>query len=277
MRNVCKGCLVGLAGMLLFSSVASSQTREPNKPIRADEGKTVVDQLSKNGSGGPAPRQDITGSWAGPASPKENPVPPMTVWGEEQFRAHKSHTHYSEAESNDPMKYCDPLGFPRDMLYQTRGIAFAPMPGRMIQLSQFNRVWREIWTDGRQLPKNVGGRSADAPDPRWYGYSVGHWEGDYTFVVGTVGSDERSWLDTAGHPHSVDMHAQERYTRLDHNTLEVTITIDDPKAYTKPFVITTSHFKWIPNQELREEICVPSLMQEYLNVIGDPAGDSTGK
>ena len=56
MRNVCKGCLVGLAGMLLFSSVASSQTREPNKPIRADEGKTVVDQLSKNGSGGPAPR-----------------------------------------------------------------------------------------------------------------------------------------------------------------------------------------------------------------------------
>ncbi len=96
-------------------------------------------------------------------------------------------------------------------------------------------------------------------------------------MVDTVGSDDRSWLDTAGHPHSVDMHAQERYTRLDHNTLEVAITIDDPKAYTKPFVITTSHFKWIPNQELREEICVPSLMQEYLNVIGDPAGDSTGK
>jgi hypothetical protein len=263
--------------MLLFSSVASSQTREPNKPIRADEGKTVVDQLSKNGSGGPAPRQDITGSWAGPASPKENPVPPMTAWGEEQFRAHKSHSQYSEAESNDPMKYCDPLGFPRDMLYQTRGIAFAPMPGRMIQLSQFNRVWREIWTDGRQLPKNVGGRSADAPDPRWYGYSVGRWEGDYTFVVDTIGSDERSWLDTAGHPHSIDMHVQERYTRLDHNTLEVTITVDDSKAYTKPFAITTSHFKWIPNQELREEICVPSLMQEYLNVIGDPAGDSTGK
>ncbi|PYU18041.1 MAG: hypothetical protein DMG32_26700 [Acidobacteria bacterium] len=269
--------MVGLAGMLLFSSVASSQTREPNKPIRADEGKTVVDQLSKNGSGGPAPRQDITGSWAGPASPKENPVPPMTVWGEEQFRAHKSHSHYSEAESNDPMKYCDPLGFPRDMLYQTRGIAFAPMPGRMIQLSQFNRVWREIWTDGRQLPKNVGGRSPDAPDPRWYGYSVGRWEGDYTFVVDTIGSDERSWLDTAGHPHSIDMRVQERYTRLDHNTLEVTITVDDSKAYTKPFAITTSHFKWIPNQELREEICVPSLMQEYLNVIGDPAGDSTGK
>jgi hypothetical protein len=201
----------------------------------------------------------------------------MTAWGQEQFRAHKGHSQYSEAESNDPMKYCDPLGFPRDMLYQTRGIAFAPMPDRVLQLSQFNRVWREIWTDGRELPKNVGGRPADAPDPRWYGYSVGRWDGDYSFVVDTVGSDDRSWLDTAGHPHSVDMRVQERYTRLDHNTLEMTITIDDPKTYTKPFVITTSQFKWIPNQELREEICVPSLMQEYLNIIGDPAGESSTK
>ena len=128
------------------------------------------------------------------------------------------------------------------------------MPGRMLELFQYNRVWREIWTDGRELPKNVGGRAADAPDPRWYGYSVGQWDGDYSFVVDTVGSDDRSWLDTAGHPHSVDMRVQERYTRLNHNTLEMTITIDDPKAYTKPFVITTSQFKWIPNQELREEI-----------------------
>ena len=73
------------------------------------------------------------------------------------------------------------------------------------------------------------------------------------------------------------MKVQERYTRLDHNTLEVSITVDDPKAYTKPFVITTSRFKWIPNQQLREEICVPSVMREYLNIIGDPAGDSSGK
>jgi len=201
----------------------------------------------------------------------------MTAWWEEQFRTHKSHSRYSEAESNDPMKYCDPLGFPRDMIYQTRGIAFSPMPGRMIQLSQFNRVWRDIWTDGRKLPENVGGRSADAPDPRWYGYSAGRWDGDYTFVVDTVGSDPRSWLDTAGHPHSIDMHVQERYTRVDHNSLEASITVDDPKAYTKPFVIATSHLKWIPNQEVPEEICVPSLMQEYLNVIGDPAGDGLDK
>jgi len=276
MSHIAKNCIV-VAGVLLFPSYAWSQTREANKPIRADDGKTLVDQLNKNGGGGPAPRHDITGFWAGPPSPKENQVPAMTAWGQEQFRSHKGHSQYSEAESNDPMKFCDPLGFPRDMLYQTRGIAFAPMADRMLQLSQFNRVWREIWTDGRELPKNVGARSADAPDPRWYGYSVGRWDGDYTFVVDTVGSDDRSWLDTAGHPHSIDMRVQERYTRLDRNTLEMTITIDDPKAYTKPFVITTSRFKWIPKQELREEICVPSLMQEYLNIIGDPAGASSVK
>jgi hypothetical protein len=276
MLNVTKGC-IALAALLFLSSYSLSQTRQPNKPIRADGGKTLVDQFSKNGTGGPAPRHDITGFWAGPPSPKENEVPPMTAWGQEQFKTHKGHSQYSEAESNDPMKFCDPLGFPRDMLYQTRGVAFAPMADRMLQLSQFNRIWREIWTDGRELPKNVGGRSADATDPRWYGYSVGRWDGDYSFVVDTVGSDDRSWLDTAGHPHSIDMRVQERYTRLNHNTLEMTITVDDPKTYTKPFVITTSQFKWIPNQELREEICVPSLMQEYLSIIGDPAGESSAK
>src|SRR5436853_49174 len=161
--------------------------------------------------------------WTGPITAKLNPVPPMTPWGQEQFRSHKNHSQYSEAESNDPMKYCDPMGFPRDMLYDNRGFAFAPMPGKVLQAFQFNRVWREIWTDGRELPKNVGGRSADAADPRWYGYSVGHWEGDYTFVVDTVGSDERTWLDSVGHPHSIDMYVQERYKRVDHNTLEMTM------------------------------------------------------
>lgn len=277
MRNLLNGCVIGLAGVLLFSSYAWSQNRQANQPIRADDGKTLYDKASSTGSGGPAPRQELTGFWAGLISAKLNPAPPMTAWGQEQFRSHKSHSQYSEAESNDPMKYCDPMGFPRDMLYDNRGFAFASMPGKMLQVFQFNRVWREIWTDGRELPKNVGGRSADAADPRWYGYSVGHWEGDTTLVVDTVGSDERTWLDAVGHPHSIDMRVQERYTRVDHNTLEMTMTIDDPKTYTKPFVITNARFRWLPNQDLVEEICVPSLMQEYLSIIADPASTPPGK
>jgi hypothetical protein len=131
--------------------------------------------------------------------------------------------------------------------------------------------------DGRELPKNVGAKGG--PDPTWYGYSVGHWDGDYTLVVETAGTDDRSWIDRRGYPHSVDMRAVERYTRVDHNTLELTLTIDDPKIYTKPFVAATNRFKWIPNQEDEEQMCVPSEAIEYMKVIGVPANQDqvTGK
>jgi hypothetical protein len=274
--RVPEGCIVGLAAVLLFSPFALSQTREPNR----NQSGGISDQYNKlasTGSGGAAPKRDLTGFWAGPAAQKINAVPPMTPWGEEQFRGHKDESRYVVAESNDPIKKCDPLGFPRDMVFQTRGIAIAQMSDRMLELFQYNQVWREIWTDGRQLPKNFGARTADAPDAHWYGYSVGHWDGDFSFVVDSVGSDERSWLDQAGHPHSVEMKVQERYTRVDHNNLDVTITIDDPKAYTKPFVISTSHFRWIPQQDFEEEICAPSVMAEYLKVIADPAAKGSGK
>lgn len=272
MLNVLKGCMA-LTAMLVFSPYGWSQTRQSGQSTRADTGKTMIDQLSKNGGGGPAPRRDLNGFWAGPSSARLNEVPPMTPWGEEQFRTRKNHGQYSEAESNDPLKSCDPLGFPRNMLNLIRGIGFSQMPDRIILLSQYNRVWREIWTDGRQLPKDVGGTADDSPDPRWYGYSVGHWEGDYTFIVDSVGADERAWMDQTGHPHSIDMRVQERYTRLDHNSLELTVTIDDPKTYTKPFMITRTQFKWLPKQEIREELCVPSLMAEYLKTVAEPASD----
>ena len=266
MRNLLKGCVVSLAGALVVSPHALAQTSpQPNR-----SSSSLYNKLG-NETGGPAPRRDLTGFWAGLVVPKLNEVPPLTPWGQEQFRLHKSTWEFSVAESNDPVKSCDPLGFPRNMLFMTRGIAFTQMPGRLLQLFQYDRLWREIWTDGRELPKNVGGNSADSPDPRWYGYSVGHWEGDYTFVVDTVGSDERSWLDNVGHPHSIDLRVQERYTRVDHNDLEVTITINDPKTYTKPFVITKSSFKWIPRQDFEEQLCVPSEEAEYQKLIGDPA------
>jgi hypothetical protein len=277
MRNLPKGCIVALAGLLLFFSQAKAQTPQPQDSRKAPGGAgygygagSLEEKLKDTGSGGPAPRKDIIGFWAGPASAKLNPVAPMTPWGQQQFSAHKNQSQYPVAESNDPIKTCDPLGFPRNAVYQSRGVAFAQMPGRMLVLSDFSRVWREIWTDGRELPKNVGADSPDAPDPRWYGYSVGHWDGDYTFVVDTVGTNDRTWLDSPGHPHSADLRVQERYTRLDHNTLQLTLTIDDPKAYTNSFVLTDQIFRWIPEQEFDEQICVPSDMLEYLKIIANP-------
>src|SRR5580658_10197239 len=100
-------------------------------------------------------------------------------------------------------------------------MAIVQTPTRMLWWNQFYTVFRTIWTDGRELPKD--------PIPRYYGYSVGRWVDDYTFVVETVGLDERTWLDNAGRPHSSELKVEERYHRIDHDNVELTVTIDDPK------------------------------------------------
>jgi hypothetical protein len=98
----------------------------------------------------------------------------------------------------------------------------------VLALHMWERRWRVIWTDGRALPED--------PDPRWYGYSVGRWEDDYTFVVTSNGTDERTWLDNAGNPHSDQLRVEERWHRVSETRLELTVTINDPKTYTRPWV-----------------------------------------
>ncbi len=90
-------------------------------------------------------------------------------------------------------------------------------------------------------------------------------------MIDTVGSNDQSWIDTAGHPHSVDAHIQERYTRRDHNHIDFTVTVDDPKIYTKPFVLAKNEYRWVPDQESEEQFCVPSEMLQYTNIITQPA------
>lgn len=238
---------------------------------------------AKKAPAGPAPKHDISGVWAGPVIPHREPVAPMTAWGQEIFNQAKPFGGLADRSvgvgaSNDPMITCDPLGFPRNVLWETRGLEFEQTPNKMLELFQYQRVWREIWTDGRPLPSNVGDDSnSNAPDPRWYGYSIGHWSDDYTFVIETTGLDERSWVDESGHPHSVSAHVEERYRRVDHDTLELTVTIDDPKAYTKPFEILKQNFHWNPKQEFEEQMCVPSEAEEYMKVIAAPAAKSEQK
>jgi hypothetical protein len=95
-------------------------------------------------------------------------------------------------------------------------------------------------------------------------------------VTETVGMDERTWLDALGDPHSVGMKVEERYRRVDHDNLELVTTIDDPKAYVKPFTTKPWIMKWNPKKELEEQMCVPSEAQAYLDAIAGPAG-RTGK
>jgi hypothetical protein len=131
------------------------------------------------------------------------------------------------ALTNDPMDMCDPVGFPRMELYELRTIELVQTANQVIYLNEYYGNFRVIWTDGRDLPKNA--------DPRWNGYSVGKWVDDYTFVVETTGLDPRSWVDHAGRPHSDQLRVEERFHRIDHDNMELTVTITDPKYYTEPW------------------------------------------
>jgi hypothetical protein len=99
---------------------------------------------------------------------------------------------------------------------------FVQSPAKIIQFFEREHEWRPIWIDGRSLPKD--------PDPTWYGYAIGHWEGDYTLVVESAGFNDKTWLGATGYPHSEDMRVTERYQRVDRNTIVYNIRVDDAKA-----------------------------------------------
>ncbi len=261
MRNrvACGSLGVLVALLLALSSPALAQNTRNMQPATAPPKKAA-----------PAPARDLNGVWMAPApDARLNPTAPLTPYGKAQFATHKNSQAYSVASSNDPLKTCDPQGFPRNILNELRGIEFEQVPNKTLELLQYQRTWREIWTDGRKLPTNVG--QAGGPDPRWYGFSSGKWDGDYTFVVNTSGTDEAPWLDRVGDPRSPDLQVEERYTRSDRDTLEMTVTINDPKTYTMPYEAAKVIYKWNPEQQLEEQLCVPSVMSKYLSIIGNPA------
>jgi hypothetical protein len=284
MRNPFKYSMVGLVAVLAFSSVVvvaqnaqpANQNRNGGVPQNPPEGGRG--QKTDDSPGGPAPVHDFSGTWQGPGEPSlNNRIPPMTPAGQARLKLNIPDPF--SAQSNDGWKTCDPMGMPRIVNNEIAEIGFAQMPDRVVILENFAKVWREIWTDGRQLPKNVGHKGG--PSTMWFGYSVGHWEGDNTLVVDTIGMDDKTWVDRRGYPHSVDAHVVERYTRPDHNHLNFTETVDDPAYYTKPFVIATGAYKWISNQDnptvaipfSNEYICMPSEAIEYMKLLGLPADE----
>ena len=227
---------------------------------------------------GPAPARDLSGVWVGPQNNKPDPVPPMTPAGEALFKERKAYGNATRTDdlgvSNDPFITCDPLGFPRNLLahaVSSRGrFIVGSAPDRLLIAYEQQRVWREIWMDGRALPKAVDVRGA--PESRYYGHSVGRWENNTTLVIDTTGVDERPWLDEAGRPRSSSARIQERYTRLDQYNLQLTVTIDDPKFYTKPWTWMRANFYWVLGQEFAETFCIPSEGIEYRDSLARPSG-----
>jgi hypothetical protein len=172
--------------------------------------------------------------------------PPMTPWGDAQFQLTKpAQGIRASNHSNDTTTFqCMPPGFPR-IYMEPHPMQIFQVPGRVVMLFEFDHFFRTIYTDGRDHPKDL--------DPTWMGNAVGHWEGA-TLVVDTVGFNDKTWIDRAGHPHSDQLHLIERIRRIDHETLQDDITIDDPKAYIKPWT-TRKMFKLRADWELLEDVC----------------------
>src|SRR5258708_7609934 len=175
---------------------------------------------------------------------------PFQPWAKAVSQQRQDNQH-----KDDPLNLCMPPGVPRIntiapfKIVQTQGLVI------VLYETTANSAFRQIFTDGRPLPKD--------PQPTWLGYSVGTWEGD-VLKVDTMGFNDRGWIDTGmGHPQTEALHVTERFRRTDFGHLEIGMTIDDPKAYTKPW---TANMKALlePDIELLETTCENSKGTEHM-------------
>ncbi len=209
-------------------------------------------------------------------------VPPRTPEGEKKFQLNKpskgfeagtpqalAHANVdvgyrravAPALGNDPEERCDPLGLMRLVAFSGGNAAMQIVQVKDLVVQKFEWTWdnREIWIDGRPLPK------VEDYLPRYNGYSVGHWEGD-TLVVTTVGLDDRQWVDAFGYPISEKAVLEERYKRPSPNRLQVDMTLTDPAMYTRPWHASTKVWALIPREAMSiagwsglvEDRCIPT-------------------
>lgn len=225
----------------------------PDTPRRADGSPDLLAPAPRTPDGKP----DLSGIWMRPRRGGGIPgVPPPAANApnngiadgvEVLFQPWAAELYRTRAENNGkgtPSERCLPHGI-------TKAVS-VPEPFKVVQTpelivilhEEFNH-YRQVFTDGRRVPENR--------TPTWLGYSLGRWEGD-SLVVDTVGFVDETWLDFRGHPATDALHLAERYRRLDFGHLEIQFTIDDPKAYVKPWDVTM-RFDLLPDTELIEHIC----------------------
>jgi hypothetical protein len=205
----------------------------------------------------------LTGVWLRASGSNNYPMSqwspeelPFTAAGRAAFDANKpgkGPRQQMPAFGNDPLGQANPPGLYRTLVYG-RPIELVQLPDRVIQLFEWGKHWRTIWTDGRAVP------DALVAGPFWYGYSVGEWQGD-TLVVKTVGLDGRAWLDEWGTPYTDLTEVEERWHRADAQTLELTLTVTDAELYTQPWTSDTKTYSFETpdslNGELMEQIFAP--------------------
>ena len=221
-----------LMAVIVFSASAFAQT----PPLRSVP-KTQA---------GFSPR-DLSGVWM----ERQNAItfsseePPFLPWAAEKYKSVKpGYGPRATPDSEDPILNCLPPGVPRIMLIPFP-MQVIQTPTELILLFEYDHYVRHIYLDRREHPKEL--------DLTWMGDSIGWWDAN-TLVVDTAGLNDKTWLDQVGHPHSDALHVVERLRRIDRETLQDDLTIDDPKAYQKPWTGRQT-FKLRPTWHLLEYVC----------------------
>jgi hypothetical protein len=270
MRSYLTGSIIVLAAVLACCSVVRAQTGrgQDDQPAGPNQGRGQGRARAQTPSATanlPFDAHDFSGVWMGrgPFNTLSNTPPPMTPWAKARYDAAKPGIGpRAQPLGNDPIMVCDPIGYPRIAFYNAYPMEFVQTKDRLIEFFDFFYVHRTIYLDGRSLPAD--------PEPTWYGSSVGHWDGN-TLVIQTIGFNDESWLDNDGHPHSDQMQLEERFQRVDHDTIEARMTLTDPQAYTTPWVSQVTIWKLTPKQTMREDLCTPSDELKYKEEIREPA------
>jgi len=233
------------AAVLIFSASVSAQwLGYPTAGIpRTPDGKPNLSAPPPKTSEG---RPDISGLWqpaeilVGDIAAKAPPgTVPFQPWAEAVYKQRRANN-----SKDDPTANCIVGGVPRSDLVPYP-FKILQMPGLVVILYEAVHSYRQIFTDGRRLP--------DDPNPAWFGYSVGRWDGD-TFVVDTTGFNDNVWLDNWGKPATGALRVTERFRRKDFGHMDVEITIDDRKTYTRPWSVTLP-LVFVPDSEILEYIC----------------------
>ncbi|MEQ1949035.1 MAG: hypothetical protein ABL995_17720 [Bryobacteraceae bacterium] len=240
-----------LAGSLSAPLLAQWPTRPDEKAPRTADGKINL--------AGPAPKLadgkiDLSGIWQVDDNHlqfnmmADGPQVALTPAAEAIYKM-----RLAGAAKDRPSGKCMPHGIPDAMI--------VPSPFKFLHTSGLTLIlyeefvdFRQIFTDGRALPK--------APEPAWFGYSVGRWAGD-SFVIETSGFNDKSWLDDDGHPHSEALKTTERFRRSDYRHMTMEITIDDPKSYARPWG-ATFRFHLLPDTEFIEYVCDNEQDQKHM-------------
>jgi hypothetical protein len=197
----------------------------------------------------PDGKPDLSGLWegksAGGGSLMENIDKfvkgglPLSPWGAELLKA-----RLANEDKDDPDGYCQPLG-PIRMHVHPYPRKIVQLPGVLMILFERDNTFRQIFTDGRPLPPDM--------QPAFNGYSTAKWEGD-TLVVQTAGFKDGMWLDNVGNPFTDQAKVTERFRRPAFNALEISITVDDRKAYTKPWTLVLNQ-TLVPDTDMLEFFC----------------------